>query len=412
MRAVVSAVEKLKEGRPKGFDVTKHPDYYTQMKDCGYVYPWSVNRLTGWRTKLIIKLTELLPRESLIFLKNNFCWVPDALHAGIRIMEHDIRLHAQYLYSNSLFDNGTRFAQNLTVRDVKAPRFSFTVTGKENKVEMPSFSGRDAAVIMAGHLELIEGGSSAADICPIFQGVLSYGERVLLELDSTNAKVLLELHPTLERPGTDFPDGLGPGISRRTLAELQISSINELMKVLRTDSINVAVYKFWVETYYQATVALFGHEALTAYKLKLDMIWQTLEIGEIQSTKNHLFEGGEKNNHTAQKEFYRGTRDGADDRWSRNSCFQDLQNSSFGICALGMRRDSSESYGDKKLRYETTARIANNPAVESDDVLSYMDVVRKPVSYPQLHINKPGNDEDGKDVHGEFMRGIHFVVVQ
>jgi hypothetical protein len=322
------------------------------------------------------------------------------MHACIRIIEHDMKLHAQNRHAGRFYDNMARLAQNLTVRDVKAPRFSFTVT--KEKVDIPSFSGSDAAVIMADCEELVAGGCSA-DVCPIFQGVYSYNLRAPVELDSTNGKVLLELFPELKRPSTDFTDGLGPGISQRALAELGIQSLNELMKLLRKDTFNVDDYKRWVELYYQSTIAQFGHEGLTPYKLKLDMIWRILEEGEIQSTKNHLCESGEKTNHTAQKEYYRGTRDGANDKWSKNSCFQDLVNSFFGIFDVGMLRNPAESYEDKIWLYKATACMANDPPVAREKVPTYIEMVRVPVSYPKLQF--------GKDRPTELLRGVNFAII-
>jgi hypothetical protein len=398
--SVVSAVAKLRVDKRAGYDVTLHKDYRKTVEGFGTPLPESVCETTGRRTNLTINLRFDLPKQALIFLPSHLCFCPDALHALARIVEHEMKWHGQDLLNLELDAELQRFEENASVRDIKPPRFSFDMASKR-KIGEISLSGKDAAVLIADHEDLIAGGCSG-DVCPMFQGVYSHNDRPLCKFSSKEITVLLELHgPEISQES--FPgDKEGPGISKRTLADLQFRSLNELTKMLRSkEPFDIETYKKWVETYLQCTKALFGPKALTPYKLKLDIIWRIVDMGYIFHPWYYLCEVGENTNHTAHKEYYtNSTRDGGSDEHNKNSDYLDMRQGFFGVIELGRERCQTVDYWTMMEQYETTVVREIYPA--DTPTPTYLDIAEKAPPVPKLNI--------GKTTTGEIMLGMRFTL--
>ena len=165
---IVKTLEPLKKGKPPHFDVKTHKQYQEKMEAIGAILPQTVDRASGRRTRLEIPLIFDLRQDSLVYLDNNLCFCPDGLHAGTRIMEHDLKLHAQFLMDGKREHMVERLGRNVAVRDVK--NFSFDINKTTKTIGAVNLTGKQACVIMTPHTELLANGCSTK-VCSIFYGV-------------------------------------------------------------------------------------------------------------------------------------------------------------------------------------------------------------------------------------------------
>ena len=143
-------------------------------------------------------------------------------------------------------------------------------------------------------------------------------------------------------------------------------------------------YKDHVETYYQLSLLLFKESGLTAYKLKLDIIWRLLESGYLKDPWNHLTESGEKSHHTSSKEYHsKTTRDGGLDERNKNSEYLDLLFTFWRTTRLCLMRDihGASTFMGQMQNYADKFDIKNERR-------QYLEIVQKPVVEPGLNEGK------------------------
>lgn len=408
-----NVLDPLKVGKPKKFRVQDHPDFKTNMEAAGVVFPQTVHKVSGRRTDLSIKLIVDLHRDSLICLKNNLCILPDSLHAMCRILEHDLKMHGQFLLDGKCFRLLQRLVRNVTVRDVR--NFNLVPSEGTSTISQPTITGKQARVILEPAKNLRSNGSSAY-VCSIFQGVFTYDKRVPCEttIAINAAKVLTELHPSITVDNLHDFDKNGPGISRRALAELHLNSLSNIIQILRKGSMVIDIYKNWVEMYYQATLLLFGIVGLTSYKLKLDLIWRILSDprSHIVSTRNHLCESGENSHKVSQKEYRSNTmKDGGYDDRHVSPQYSDIMNSWLRAVNDSKNPEQDDQHNQDLITwrprtYENTVRDVQTVLADilpENHAISYLDIVQKPLRTPTLDI--------GKSTPGDQMRGLRFILL-
>jgi hypothetical protein len=396
---VMSIDAKLKNGNPKGYDVKTDPQRQIELEDAGAVLPQSVNRVTHKRTDLVYKLRVKLPELSLVYLENNLCFCPDPLHGCIRMCENDIRRHGQHLLTIENKVEFEKLAENLTLRDVKSPRFSWPMNG--TNVAPLSFSGSEAAVILAHRDHLIEGGLS--DNTPhLFEGVYFYDRRIASKMSANSVQVLLQMHPYLEKDASTFKDGRDEsGVSERDLAELQVQSLSESICSLRATTFDAVHFKLWYETYYQCTLTLFGPAGLTSYKLKMDCIWRIHKEGFISDPRVHLCEGGEHTNHTANGEFFgHSTRNGGNILYQHDANFKDIMFSRNRVIHLGVQLYPQMEHEERMAQF---ANLVNESYPSPQNTETYLGMVTKPLQMPVLEI--------GRNVFEKILLGMRFTIV-
>lgn len=190
-------------------------------------------------------------------------------------------------------------------------------------------------------------------------------------------------------------------------AEIQFKALNKCYEIARNKTrFDVDLYKFWVETYYQSTLVIFGSEAFTAYKLKLDIVWRLVESGNISLPWNHMTEGSENSHHTANKDYHSKTmRDGGISTRHLNSSYLDLYFSYMRAVNLSMegnfrgRNDAQSEEYESLLEKWYLHRPKANCTPET-----YLKICGQAVPRPTLRIGK-------KEPSDELFRGMTFTTL-
>lgn len=200
--------------------------------DTNAIVPTSTDPETGFRTKLHIPFKTDLPTKSLVFLESTKAICPDVTHMTTRNVENDLRKMVDKIISEKLpkgRDHAIKTLEdNINRRDVKRPRFGFTV--KKLKAEPVSLGGREALVIIADTSEL---SGASEEIVPIFEGVWNQDEILAGNPDTDNClKVLRKFHPHLFNK-TRTNQSEAKFISIRDAADLLFKSLNNCIVYLR-----------------------------------------------------------------------------------------------------------------------------------------------------------------------------------
>ena len=277
--------------------------------------PTDVDKNTGLRHDLEAPFRKEVPQNSLVYLKDIRCVMPDVTHMITRCVESDLRKATQKIVNEKpLYKVALqKLEDNCTRRAMKKPRFQFDlqVKGSDLKkgvVGPVSLSGTSALVAIADKDEL------GQDIPNHFENV--WGKEILFENINndtdkeitravTNAfAVLRKMHPYLEK----FDQ-----FTTNDCANLLQGSLNKCAIILRSSKhgLDMEQFKFWSETYYQSSLLLFsGKEGLTPYKLKMMLVPEIMQAGFVRSPWHHMCEAMEKSNHHAHKDFQTKTMRG------------------------------------------------------------------------------------------------------
>ena len=279
------------------------------------ILPTDVDKNTGLRHDLEAPFRKVVPQNSLVYLKDIRCVMPDVTHMITMCVESDLRKAAQKIVNEKpLYKVALqKLEDNCTRRAMKKPRFQFDlqVKGSDLKkgvVGPVSLSGTLALVAIADKDEL------GQDIPNLFENV--WGKEILFENINndtdkevtravTNAfAVLRKMHPYLEK----FDQ-----VTTNDCANLLQGSLNKCAIILLSSKhgLDVEQFKFWSETYYQSSLLLFsGKEGLTPYKLKMMLVPEIMQAGFVRSPWHHMCEAMEKSNHHAHKDFQTKTMRG------------------------------------------------------------------------------------------------------
>ena len=384
--------------------VEQPEEFKKRVRAKGAVFSSDVDPTTGRRTELAIDLLDEPPTHSLISIPSVQCACPDPLHQLVRIVEVILQRIAQNFYNAGQERAVKKLERNISKRDVKFPSFTFeVVTGKDRTtkiVSRPSFSGTNALIILADHLNDMP---DAVHVGSIFNGVYADDPIGRIE-EGTPAWFLSLIQPQLVSTDNDNLQCY----RKRQLAEAHLGFLRDCFKMLRGRAAwgeeKITNYKLAVDSFYLSTLVLFSGESkldFTPYMMKLDLMWRLVKNGHIKHIWNHMGEAGENSHHHAQKLYHAKTmRGGGDFQVQVASEFSDLVFSYLGICRLAMNLKQL-----KRRTYTDISRISKKmfEILPTDRVPTYLEICRDMQPLPTLNIMKTTPKEQ--------LRGMVFATL-
>lgn len=164
-------------------------------------------------------------------------------------------------------------------------------------------------------------------------------------------------------------------------------------------------FNHWAESYYQCTLALFGSDGLTPYKLKM-MLFSNLSGDQVHTPWNHMCEGLEKSNHHANKDYQAKTMRGGGKGWNLDPNLMDCL-FSFNRCLqlAGATENGGPGVYGQIARFKEDVHGEEFPVINltRNSLCPYLEYCKRPVPVPTITVG-------ATRPYAQRLAGLRFVV--